>query len=780
MRKRFSILAVLVTILISPTWGAAPDFNREVRPILSDKCFFCHGPDAGKRKADLRLDTREGAAEVVRAQRAGVSELVARIVSADAEEKMPPPESHKKLTTQEIGILKDWVAAGAPYAQPWAYVPPVNHPAPKVADSKWGRGWIDAFVLSRLEREKIQPAKDADAVTLARRLSFDLTGLPPTPEAVAAFAKAYAVNADEAVAAFAEERLNAPEFGERMAAYWLDLVRYADTVGYHGDQDHNASPYRDYVINAFNRNLPFDQFTIEQLAGDLLPNPTREQKIATCYNRLLQTSHEGGVQEKEYLAIYFADRVRNLSEVWMGATVGCAQCHDHKYDPYTLRDFYSLGAFFADIDENAHLNPARRKGLNFNTLPSPRPPELLLLGDEDQKEWDRLQKEEAAKPEQAKELAKQLAALETKGRKVMVTEALAEPRPIRVLARGNWMDDSGEIVKPAVPAFLGSVKAEGGRANRLDLARWLTDAKDGVGGLTARVMVNRLWYVFFGTGLSRSLDDFGGQGEPPSHPELLDRLSVDFMENGWRMKHTIRLLVTSRTYRQTSEAAEDLLKRDPDNQLFARQSRFRLPAEMVRDNALAVSGLLVKQVGGASVKPYQPVGYYRHLNFPTRTYQQDNDERQWRRGVYVHWQRQFLHPMLKAFDAPSREECTAKRPRSNTPLAALVLLNDPTFVEAARIFAERIMKEGGVAWEDRIQFAYRQALQREASDEEKEVMRKAYGIGLREAHDQPEERAKLFGVGLTKADEALDPFKLYAWTAVARTLFNLSETMTRN
>src|SRR5262245_42094523 len=460
-----------------------------------------------------------------------------------------------------------------------------------------------------------------------------------------------------------------------MATYWLDLVRYADTVGYHGDQDHHATPYRDYVIDAFNLNLPFDQFTREQLAGDLLPNPTTDQKIATCYNRLLQTSHEGGVQPKEYLAIYAADRVRNLSAVWMGATVGCAQCHDHKFDPYTSRDFYSLAAFFADVDEERHL-----RGGGSDTVPTKRPPEIPVhtkrerqrLADFDARIAD-LEKR-PADDEQKKQLAaltKQRDSLRKATRLVMVTQAVT-PRTVRILPRGNWLDESGPVVDPAVPAFLGKLPADR-RATRLDLANWLTDAKAGAGGLTARVFVNRLWYLCFGVGLSKSLEDFGGQGEPPVYPELLDNLAVEFVESGWDVKHMVKLIVTSRSYRQASLESPALRDRDPENRLYARQGRWRLPAEMVRDNALAASGLLVVDVGGGVAKPYQPAGYYRHLNFPKREYVSDTDVRQWRRGVYVHWQRQYLHPMLRAFDAPVREECTAQRPRSNTPLAALVL-----------------------------------------------------------------------------------------------------------
>ncbi len=772
------LLAVCGPLALAAGAAAADrpvDFNRDVRPILSDKCFACHGPDEKQRKADLRLDTQDGAAEVITPGKPAESEMVRRITAADESERMPPKKSGKALTPAEVALLRRWVAEGAAYKVHWAYVPPTRHPIPEVKDATWPLNWVDRFVLARLEKEGLRPSPEADKVTLVRRLYFDLTGLPPKPEEVDAFV----ADADPQAYERLVDRLLASErYGERMAVYWLDLVRYADTVGYHGDQDHNASPYRDWVIDAFNRNLPFDRFTREQLAGDLVPDSGVDQKIASCYNRLLQTSHEGGVQPKEYLAIYAADRVRNLSGVWMGATVGCAQCHDHKYDPYTQRDFYSLAAFFADVDEEKHL-----RGAGTDTVPTKRPPEIPV---HTRRERERLaelgariaelekQDGEAAKAELAA-LTKDRDALK-KPRLVMVTQAVA-PRTIRVLPRGNWMDDSGPVVEPAVPAFLGKLAVSGRRANRLDLANWLTDPEHGVGGLTARVFVNRLWYLFFGVGLSKSLDDFGGQGEPPAHPELLDNLAVEFASD-WDVKRMVKLLVTSRAYRQSSLEPPALRERDPENRLYARQSRFRLAAEFVRDNALSIAGLLVLDVGGVPAKPYQPAGYYRHLNFPKREYKADTDSRQWRRGVYVHWQRQFLHPMLKAFDAPSREECTAQRPRSNTPLAALVLLNDPTFVEAARVFAERVMTKGDDA--ERVEYAFRQATDRKPDGVERGALLELLGKERARYKADPKAADELAHTGLVPVPEDVDVSELAAWTAVCRAILNLDETMTRN
>jgi len=828
MRLSLSVLGLLVAVPLSLEGADKPiDFNRDVRPILSDKCFHCHGPDAHSREAELRLDVEADAKRdrdgsfVINPGKPDASVLIERITST-GEDRMPPPELDKQLTPQEVETLTRWIREGAVFKQAWAYEKPVRHEAPVLQDEKnasWARHWIDSFVLKRLEEEGLFPAPDADRVTLIRRLSFDLTGLPPSVAEVEAFVNDASADAYEKVV---DRLLASDECGERLAAYWLDLVRFADTVGYHGDQDHNASLYRDYVIDALISNMPFDQFSREQLAGDYLENQTDDQKIATAYNRLLQTTHEGGLQAKEYLAIYGADRVRNVSNVWFGATVGCAQCHDHKFDPYTAKDFYSLQAFFSDIDEERHFKEGT------NTLPAKRAPEIPLLSRREREVLKKLESQQAKVIEQlaalgpsSKELAekaasetlggsavpgetsataespevgakragleKQLARLEKSIKKiqdstrsVMVT-LHKEPRVTRLLPRGNWMDDSGPETPPAIPEFMGALETGGRRPTRLDLVNWLFDAEHGNGLLTARVFVNRFWYLAFGEGLSRSLEDFGGQGEPPSHPELLDRLSFEFVESGWDVRHMLKLIVLSRTYQQSSRASRELVERDPENRLLARQSRFRIPAEAVRDTALDLSGLLVQKVGGPSVKPYQPAGYYRHLNFPTREYKSDTETaKQWRRGVYVHWQRQFLHPMLKAFDAPTREECTVKRPRSNTPLASLVLLNDPSFVEAARAFAVRIIKQGGSTVDERIAFAFRTATSREPDQVEKKLLADLFADSLRDAKADPEQAEKLLTVGLAKQPKNMDEIEEVAWTTVARAILNLGETYQRN
>ncbi len=796
MSRRCAFLLFLAVFGASGpgTAGAADParvgFNRDIRPILSDKCFLCHGPDAAHRKAKLRFDVeadakrdRDGHRAIADGDSAG-SELVRRITSADPDERMPPPESGKELDAREIELLRRWIDQGAIYQRHWSYIPPQRPSLPGVADETWPLGAIDRFILARLEAEGLQPSPQADPATLVRRLHFDLIGLPPRPEAVDAStshpdrARAYEELVDGLLAS--------PRYGERMAMYWLDLVRYADTVGYHGDQDHNASPYRDYVIKAFKDNMRFDRFTAEQLAGDLLPNATVDQKIASGYNRLLQTTHEGGAQAREYLAKYASDRVRNVSTVWMGGTMGCSECHNHKYDPYTQRDFYSLAAFFADVEEKGDFAGSP------NSLPTTRPPEIEVISPLDREALERvgeeiveLQKqltttEASAALAEAKarlaELEKRRDTLAKRKRKQMITVSV-EPRTVRVLGRGDWMDTSGPIVDPGVPEFVKHLAVEGRRATRLDLARWLTSADH---PQTARIFVNRLWYLFFGVGLSKVLDDTGSQGEWPTHPALLDWLAVEFVESGWNVKHVVKLLVMSRTYRQSSLASEAQRRRDPENRLFARQARFRLPAEMVRDNALAVSGLLLDRIGGPSARPYQPAGYYAHLNFPQRKYKADRDLNQYRRGVYTHWQRQFLHPMLRAFDAPTREECTVRRNISNTPLAALVLLNDPTFVEAARVFGQRILNEGGKSTRERVRWAWRRALSRNPDDREAAVLGRLLELRLAQFRKDEDGAKKLLSVGLAQTPSGADIAELAAWAEVARAILNLNETITRN
>jgi Protein of unknown function (DUF1549)/Protein of unknown function (DUF1553)/Planctomycete cytochrome C len=554
------------------------DFNRDIRPILADNCYACHGPDKNKRKAHLRLDTKDGlfagkdgSPGPVVPRKPEESELYRRLITPDANERMPEPKSGKRLAPKQISLIKRWIEQGASWKGHWAYIPPVRPALPAEESSGFVRNAVDRFIVAKLRDAGLQPSSEADRVTLIRRLSFDLTGLPPTPQEVAAFLHDSRADAYEQLV---DRLLASPQYGERMAMYWLDLVRYADSIGYHSDNPMNVSPYRDYVIHAFNRNKPFDRFTIEQLAGDLLPNATLEQKVASGYNRLLQTTEEGGAQPKEYIAKYAADRVRNASTVWLGATMGCCECHDHKFDPFTTKDFYRFDAFFADVQEAAVGR--REPGI---PVPDKRQAAALKRLDEQLAVAQRKLATPSSQVVLAAMISRVPVVLLDRGladvkrlqaKKDRLLQAIPKsliaisgpPREVRILRRGNWMDEAGAVVTPAVPDFLSKAMAwnktnAGGtaRQTRLDLARWIVAPNN---PLTARVFVNRLWKLYFGQGLSKTLDDLGAQGEWPTHPELLDWLATEFRDSGWSVKHMVRLLVTSETYRQTSRVRTDL------------------------------------------------------------------------------------------------------------------------------------------------------------------------------------------------------------------------------
>ncbi len=838
---------LLVGWLATPVFGAPPvpgqagasvEFNRDVRPILADKCFHCHGPDASHRKGKLRLDDRDAALarEAFVPGRVDQSELAQRIRSRDPEEVMPPPDEHKALTESEKVMLERWLEQGATYQRHWAYEPPVRPAIPAGVDG------IDFLVGQRLAAIGLQPAREADRRTLIRRLHADLVGLPPTPAEVDAFAFDTAPGAYERLV---DRLLANPHYGERMAVGWLDVVRYADTIGYHSDNPRNVWPYRDWVIRSFNENKRFDRFTLEQIAGDLLPDANRESRIGSAFNRLLLSTEEGGAQAKDYEARMLTDRVRALGTAWLGQTTGCAQCHDHKFDPFSARDFYALGAFFADVKELsvgrredgmlvldqaqeaklselnaavarakqalvavapalavaqaawetafaaggaplAELRPgakapvadvrvARQVAATLQKAPAARTgKEVQMLRDYYQAkvgtlhgaERDALATAERARKAYLEDLPK-----------CLVTESAKDRRVVRLLPRGNWMDESGDVLRPALPHYLPQPPSAGRELNRLDLARWLVAREN---PLTARTVVNRWWGHFFGTPLSRNPADLGTQGEMPRHLALLDWLACAFMDSGWDVKQLVRTFVTSATYRQSSDATPAQLAADPDNREHARQSRFRVEAELVRDQALAVAGLLSPRVGGPSVKPYQPDRYWENLNFPPRDYAPNHGEEQYRRGLYVWWQRTFLHPSLLAFDAPSREECVADRGRSNLPQQALVLLNDPTYVEAARSFAARILTEGGSAVEPRLRWAWARALQRLPRADETALIQPLLEAHLAAYRADPAAAAALVATGEAARPEKIDPAELAAWTHVARVLLNLHEFITRS
>jgi hypothetical protein len=993
----------------------AVDFDRDIRPILSDNCFTCHGPDSARRMANLRFDLKEGGAfRVVTPGDSAHSALYLR-VSTDQKGKRMPPMGNA-LTEKQVALIKEWIDGGAKWETHWSFVAPKRPELPAVVQKNWVRNPIDAFVLARLEQEHLKPSAEADKATLLRRVTFDLTGLPPTLAEVDSFL------ADKSPNAY-EKRVDAllarPQFGERMAMQWLDLARYADTHGYHIDSSREMWHWRDWLINAFNRNEPYDQFTVDQLAGDLIPNATTEQKLATGFNRNHMINFEGGAIPEEYQNEYVIDRLEATSNVFMGLTMGCARCHDHKYDPISQKDFYRFYAFFNTIAENGldgrkgnaapmmqlpderqaarlselkagiadkeklfeekaigallekwepHLEPAPRNGLlahypmdgslddssgnyhdgrfltgeaNYNAgivnkeaefdpqtqadfgtfdvgdafaisfwyksgakeaigifdggrfalqsdeaipignlqrgahltfragsteivtkrrLPNgtwyqltvncdargiqllvdgkledvekrqvaPGGSELALRtakgfrGQLDElriynrtltgaevgnlinvepaaaslriAEKKRSKEQEArlrdyfltnaaAEPNRSNWIA--LKAMKAEKEQLdniiptsMVMEEMAKPRESAVLARGDYRN-RGEVVKPGVPSMLPPLPKDA-PLNRLTLANWLVDPSH---PLTARVAVNRYWQLYFGTGIVKTVEDFGSQGEPPSHPELLDWLATEFIRTGWDVKAMQKLIVTSAAYRQASQVSKELEERDPENRLIARGPRFRLPAEMVRDNALSISGLLKERVGGPSVYPYQPKGLWEETAYgdvySSQTYSPSHGDDLYRRGMYSFWKRTSGPPSLITFDAPDREKCVARRSVTNTPLQALVLLNDPVYLEASRALAHRILTEAPSDPGKRIAYAFRLATARAPKTQEIQVLRDLEEKELAVYRHDPEAARKLLSIGESPVDTKIDPSEFAAWMTISSSILNLDETVTK-
>lgn len=773
----------IAAMLIAMAATEAPRYNRDVRPILAEHCFVCHGQDGGARKADLRLDTAEGAAGVLGGGVAA-SALLARVASDDADMRMPP--SGPGLSAKEIGILRDWVAAGAVYEPHWAYVPPVRPETPSVKDDDWVRTPIDAFVLARLEAEGLAPAPEADAYTLIRRLSYDLTGLPPAVADADAFANdASPERADKAV----DRLLASPHYGEHMARYWLDLARYADSAGYHIDAKRTMWPYRDWVIGAYNANMPFDRFTIEQIAGDMLPEATIDQRIATGFHRNTMFNEEGGIDQEEFRTKAVVDRVGTTMTAWMGTTMACAECHDHKYDPFSQAEFYQLYSFFNNVPELGGGTNKSRAPLVQLEAPMAVRSELDGLRSvvaeltAQRTEADLAEKKEGEEPTP---LNARIAALEKRMEELkasipttLVMEEMAEPRETRIHERGDFLSP-GDRVEPAVPAVWGGLAVETGRrATRLDLAEWLVAREN---PLTARVVMNRLWAQFFGRGLVSTADDFGTRGAMASHPELLDWLAVEFMESGWNVKRMVRLIADSAVYRQTSAVDRAAYEADPQNVLLARGPRFRLDAEGIRDTAMAASGLLSGKVGGPSVFPYQPAGLWTEkmlTGYDVGDWPATYGDDLYRRGMYTFRRRSVPYPTFATFDAPTFEYCAAARSRTNTPLQALTTLNDPQFVEAARVMAERIAAHDAASLDDRIAYAFRLCLTRPPSDAERTFLASFHESQRAAFAEEPAEAQALIANGRAPVKPYDDPAALAAWTAVANVLLNLDETMTK-
>ncbi len=765
------------------------DFSRQIEPILSDNCFACHGPDVNQRKAKLRLDVKEEAlAELPTGHRAIVpgkaaeSELLARLTAERPSQRMPPAKTGKRLTPQQIELVRRWIDEGARWSTHWAFVPPRRPVLPSVKGPDWSRNAIDRFILARLEREGLRPSVEAAREALIRRVTLDLTGLPPTPAEVDAFLADARPDAYEQVV---DRLLASPRYGERMAVDWLDAARFADTHGYHLDSGRDMTRWRRWVIDAYNTNLPFDRFTVWQLAGDLLPQATVEQKVASGFNRNHMINFEGGAIPQEYQTAYIVDRVNTTGTVWLGLSVACAQCHDHKFDPITQKEYYALYACFNNLPENG-LDGAKGNAAPLLKTPTREQQEQL---DHLAAEIQRLERElagvdkkaQATRREELTKLEKARSALYDSIPSTMVMQEMDHPRDTFVLMRGQY-DKHGEKVSAGTPAFLPPLP-KGAPANRLGLARWLVDPAH---PLTARVAVNRYWQMYFGTGLVKTAEDFGTQGERPSHPELLDWLATEFVAGGWDVKHLQRLIVTSATYRQDAKVSPALAGRDPDNRLLARGPRLRLQAEFIRDQALAISGLLNGEIGGASVSPYQPKGLWTELssrgdskNWSAQVFVQSHGKDLYRRSMYTFWKRTSPPPQMITFDAPDREACVVRRSRTNTPLQALVLLNDPTYIEASRKLAERLMTDAGATPEERITFAYRLAMARPPKRAEVAVLRRLFEEQLAIYRMDEKAAVKLLSVGEAPRNEKLAPAELAAWSVVASVILNLDETVTK-
>ncbi len=747
-------IALCCGILLSASTGVEAkekvDFSSDIQPLLSKNCLACHGLDAGSRKADLRLDQRAAAVDagVIVPGEPDESELVARVETSDSILVMPPVDSGHSLTEQEIALFRRWVAEGAEYEEHWSFSPPVKVEPPQGEQSDWPASAIDHFVLRRLEDAGLKPRSEADRLTLIRRVSLDLTGLPPTVEEAEAFVADQSPKAYEKVV---DRLLASPAYGERWARMWLDLARYADTKGYEKDRHRDIWRYRDWVINAFNDDMPYDQFTIEQLAGDLLPDRTTEQILATAFHRNTMTNEEGGTDNEEFRVAAVKDRVDTTLQVWMGLTMGCAKCHSHKYDPITINDYYSFYAFFnqtQDADAEAPFYPTP-------TAEQARQIELQQV------KLQELKSEPETDEAAIKEAEEALKAIQESIPKtpVMLELAPKKQRLTKLHNRGNFLDQGDEVQPAVLTEFVDA--PEEVEPNRLAVAKWLMQADN---PLTSRVMVNRLWARLFGVGLVETEEDFGTQGTPPSHPELLDWLAVDFRENGWSMKQLLKTIVMSQTYRQDSETTPELIEADPRNRLLSRGPHFRLPAEVVRDQALAVSGLLTEKIGGPSVMPPQPEGIWKST-YSGESWQNAEGPDRYRRALYTYLKRTSPYPAMITFDAGSGEVCQVRRVRTNTPLQALVTLNDTAFVEAAGALAKR-MEEAGDTTRAQIAHGFRRVLIRPATEAELDRLVELYESLDGDLLDAGE---LLKAAGVEQGDARL--------VAVANVLLNLDETV---
>lgn len=769
-RTRLAIAAglvatfVVVYFVLSKKHGETelrtPDtvsYNFHIRPILSDRCFKCHGPDAQQRKANLRLDTEEGAfaalkdnprAHVIVSGKPEESELFLRVSTSDTSQIMPPVSSNLRLSSFEINLIEKWIKQGARYEKHWAFIPPQEQTIPKAGNS-WAANEIDHFIYAKMDEYGLEPNHEADKERLLKRVYFDIIGLPPSLEEQDAFLKDESPDAYEKVV---DKLLSNKHYGEKMAIQWLDIARYADTHGYQDDGLRTMWPWRDWVIHAFNENYAYDKFITWQLAGDLMPSPTKEMLLATGFNRNHKITQEGGVIDEEYRIEYVTDRTNTFGKAFLALTFECAKCHDHKYDPISQKEYFSTFAFFNQVKEKGY------QGDIFSGGPAD-PPRIAITNKDVQGILNFINKKDSADV------------------KVMVMGDSSLTRPTYILRRGAY-DAPDERVTMATPTSILDFDTTRFAKNRLGLAQWLLSKEH---PLTSRVFVNRVWQEFFGRGLVKTSGDFGMQGDLPTHPELLDWLAIDFMENGWNIKRLVKQMVMSSTYRQSSEVSKKKLATDPENIYLSRATRMRLPAELARDHVLATSGLLTREIGGPSVKPYQPKGIWEVATSGRglTKYIQDHDENLYRRGMYTFIKRTVPPPSLLVFDGSSRDQCEVKRLRTNTPLQALVMMNDPQVNEAARVLAERLATEK-TPLEEKIVKAFNMIVCRKATSKETDILVKYYEDEYSILKSKPDEAAKLIRIGEYEHETVEDVTALAALIEVVMSIYNLEETIVRS
>lgn len=739
-----------------PSIPEVVDYNYHIRPILSDRCFKCHGPDAKKREANLRLDTPDGAYAAFKDNKAlhaivpgnpDASDAFQRLISKDTSLRMPPMNSHLTVTKHEIELIEKWIKQGAVYKPHWAFIKPIQSSLPK-ADEDWVKNPIDNFVYAKMKEKGLSPSEEANKEQLLKRISLDLTGLPPSLERQERFLKDQSPNAYEKIV---NELLASKHYGEKMAIPWLDLARYADSHGYQDDGLRTMWPWRDWVIHAFNSNYSYAKFLTWQLAGDLLPNPTKEMLLATGFNRNHKITQEGGVIDEEYRVEYVNDRTNTFSKSFLALTFECARCHDHKYDPISQKEYYSSFAFFNQVPE---------KGL-FGTIDASfaDPPNMSITSKDVKAILQFINKKDTAAVD------------------VMIMADSARRRPTYVLSRGNYDMRSVEVAA-GMPKSILPFSAKKYGDNRLGLAKWLLDPNN---PLTARVFVNRIWAQLFGRGIVKTVGDFGMQGELPTHPELLDWLAVDFQKNGWNIKRLVKQIVTSATYRQSSTLDTKALKTDPENIYLSRMSRIRIPAEQIRDHVLATSDLLNREIGGPSVKTYQPKGLWEVATSgrgSLMNYIQDHNQDLYRRGMYVFIKRTVPPPSMLIFDASNRDQCEVQRGRTNTPLQALVMMNDPHVLESARVLASKFAKENG-SLEDKITKSFRKIICRNPSKKELALLTNYYEQEAQTFKKSPKKVEKLMQIGEYKREKASNTSATAALMLTIQLIYNMEEAIMR-